>query len=239
VGWIVAGITFLVLCLALGALSYVGATTTFRDSETYARQMHLCEDTAIKDAGLEGGHAGIDTLESISAHCFNRILYTDKLSESSITRGMYIHQRYENNVILFMVVLITLAGVALAGLQLITSYKLAAGGHALATAARQSAALAVPTGGVSPAVADAPPPAISPDVTELWIEQGRLTIRSSVTGLVVLTLSLAFFFIYVAMVYTIRVPPDPQAANSIDSSARPAATNSLLSVGANGPPPSD
>jgi hypothetical protein len=153
---------------------------------------------------------------------------------------MYIHQRYENNVILFMVVLITLSGVGLAGVQLMTSYKLAEGGHAMATAAKQTAVTAA---AAAPAVTPpAATPAQSGDISEVWLEQGKLTIRSSVTGLVVLALSLAFFFIYVAMVYTIKIPADPAPADTPSASsaptapATPAAPAAPLPRGGNGPP---
>lgn len=188
-----------VLICALAALAYVQSATAFRDSESYAQRMHGCEAEALGRLGAKSGTAvDVNQLIAVSNYCYTDIGYADGLGESNIRRGMYIHQRYENNVILFMVVLITLSGVALAAMQLWTSYHLAATGHIQGEGA-----------------------------TELTVEQGRLAIKSSVTGLVVLVLSLAFFALYVLKVYTIQPGPeldDQDQADVAPAVAAPAST---------------
>ena len=165
---------------ALVVFGYVQAATLFHDSETYQQRVLACQDRALHRLPRATQDAAtVDLLEHVSEYCYDDQRRIDQVSESSIRRGLYIHQRYENNVILFMVVLITLSGAALAGVQLLTSYNLAATGH---------------LGGVG--------------ATDLCLEQGRLSIKSSVTGLVVLALSLALFGIYIVKVYSIVPSPD-------------------------------
>lgn len=215
-GWItparVAGLGVMaILAVALITLGYVEAVTTFRDSESYSQRMLDCDARVLKMMPLPGDpSARVALLGDISDYCHDDILHADHLGESNIRRGLYIHQRYENNVILVMVVTITLAGVALAGLQLLTSYNLAATGHA---------------------VGDGP--------TELAIEQGKLSIKSSVTGLIVLAISLAFFVIYVLEVYAIK--PDVAEAKSPVVRAAPAPATPkrppLEAGGGDGPAP--
>ncbi len=199
-----------ILAVALTAYGYVQAVTTFRDSESYAQRMLDCDARAQKAVTLPADpQQRMVLLNTISDYCFNDILNADHLGESNIRRGMFIHQRYENNVILFMVVAITLAGVALAGLQLLTSYNLAATGHG---------------------AGDGP--------TELSLEQGRLSIKSSVTGLIVLGVSLAFFVIYVAQVYAIKPTESGDRTQAAAPTPESAATTSLPPMeagGGNGP----
>jgi len=170
---------------ALAALSvivfgYLQGATTFRDSETYQQRVLECQDRAFHRLPQTTQDAAtVELLERVSEFCYDDQRRTNQLSESNIRRGLYIHQRYENNVILFMVVLITLAGAALAGVQLLTSYNLAATGHLMGDGA-----------------------------TDLTLEQGKLSIKSSVTGLIVLALSLGFFGIYIFQVYAVLPSAD-------------------------------
>lgn len=73
-----------------------------------------------------------------------------------------------------MVVAITIAGVGLAALQLFASYVLATAGKGELGSA-----------------------------TTFTAEAGKLTLQSSITGVVILVVSLAFFWLYVERVYTI------------------------------------
>ena len=72
-------------------------------------------------------------------------------------------------------VIITISGVVLAAVQLIASYKLASTGRAEFA-----------------------------QTSELMLQRDRVLLKSSVTGLLILTASFAFFFVYVVWVYTIR-----------------------------------
>lgn len=229
-----AAVTIAALCAGLGALSYVSAATTFHDSEAYADRMRDCQTTSLGQLGLGAGKPDLPTLRGITDHCFNYILYADELGESNITRGMYIHQRYENNVILFMVVLITFSGVGLAGLQLMTSYNLATTTRAAVDAhveARREGIAAPAQGDGGDAAGKT-----AADVSEVALAHGKLTVRSSVTGVIIIALSFAFFFVYVVSVYSVRVPADPQESSATNA---PAAVNATVQApnGGNGPPP--
>lgn len=206
-----------VLCfLAIVALGYVQSGTTFRESESYQQKALECQNRALDRLPKETkGAITVQLLENISSYCYDDLRRINQLEDSTIHRGMYIHQRLENNIILFMVVFITLSGVALSGVQLLTSFNLAAIGRAQEDGA-----------------------------TNLTIEQGKLSIKSSVTGLVVLVISLGFFGIYVSQVYsivpnaTVKDVPQTMAAESQPAPApTPDARGIVLESGGLGAPP--
>ena len=87
-----------------------------------------------------------------------------------------------------MVVAITVSGVVMSGLQLFMSYPLALSGHA----------------------------AFDKDM-EISIQKDRIALRSSMVGLAILVISLAFFVVYVKWIYTmtevpVEAPQTTQAA---------------------------
>jgi hypothetical protein len=96
-------------------------------------------------------------------------------SAFEVNRSFYYEQNFEDRVIMWMVVAITMSGVVLAGLQLLASYNLALSGKGMLA-----------------------------DGNEISIENSRLSVKSAVTGLMVLVISLAFFIIYVRDVYKIK-----------------------------------
>jgi hypothetical protein len=205
--WQVAGFVFLgLICVSIVALAYVGGATTFKESESYQARTESCKTGAYRllPKNLTAA-ADVRLLDAVSSYCYNDIWRADELGKSLIIRGMYIHQRYENNVILFVVVSVTLAGVGLAGLQLLTSYNLAASGR----------------------MQDDEP-------TTLSIERGKLSLRSSITGVVVLGFSLAFFFIYILEVYNIAPPPTESEEHL---KAQLPTQLTMLPPGGLGPPP--
>ena len=87
----------------------------------------------------------------------------------------FVKQMEEKSVLLVTVVLVTCAGVALSALQFLASYRMATKSGTLAG-----------------------------DATELAVEYHRVTLRSSVTGLVVLACSLAFFAVFASQVHPLR-----------------------------------
>ncbi len=124
-----------------------------------------------------------------------------------------------------MVVAITVSGVFLAGLQLLGSYKLAASG----------------TGKFG-------------DLSDLSVEAGKGAIKgsmhSSVTGLIILVVSLAFFIVYVKWIYAIQEVSieKPQSLSETTVSGKvigygslgptpvPASSTAAPSVGVSTPP---
>ena len=172
----VAALALIGAILAIGVfvLAYVQGASYMADSDASANQVRQCEAYSLRLTS-PGGKPTVQDLSNISVYCYNDVRRLQLLSSSIINRGNYVHQRFENNIILVMVVIITCSGVGLAGLQLLTSYRLSLVN-----------------------------PVSSAESSELVIERGRLALRSSVTGILVLGLSLAFFFVYVLWVYTIR-----------------------------------
>jgi hypothetical protein len=104
----------------------------------------------------------------VSDSCYTQLFNLDYLLDFDIRREKFTRQELDERVILCMVVAITFSGVALAGLQLFASFRSASVGK----------------GDLSQA-------------NEFSAERGRLSLRSSVTGLMILVGSLLFFIVYV------------------------------------------
>jgi len=110
------------------------------------------------------------------------------LHDFKIRREKFIRQELDERVTLAMVVAITVSGVVMSGLQLFMSYRLALSGHA----------------------------AFDKDM-EISIQKDRVALRSSMVGLAILVISLAFFVVYVKWIYTmtevpVEAPQTTQAA---------------------------
>jgi hypothetical protein len=119
----------------------------------------------------------LDLSQATAAHrlCYEEVNEEDMLVDYSIRKSAYLNQQKQTTVLLWMVVAITLSGVMLAGVQLIAGYRLASAGKA-----------AFDGGGT------------------IDIEKNKLSLKSSVTGLVILAISLVFFYLFVHEVYLIR-----------------------------------
>jgi hypothetical protein len=139
-----------------------------------------------------------DVWERISGICYNEVRNEADLTDFNIRRSVLIEQQTEGRIILWMVVAITLSGVALAGLQLVAAYRLASAGHGDLGSAQ-----------------------------EVTLEQNKISLKSSVTGLMILVISFAFFMVYVVWVYTVKELKAPTASSS----------ESSTSIGGYGPPP--
>lgn len=108
------------------------------------------------------------------------------LNHFSIRRLKFFQQARDEEILLWMVVAITVSGVGLAALQLFASFKLASAGQSSL---------------------DSP--------GELSLEKGRLSFRSSITGLFILLISFAFFYIFVSRIYVLRdIRIDPESASA-------------------------
>jgi hypothetical protein len=117
--------------------------------------------------------AQINMLWSVYALCdamtSRKLLYEEQV----IRNENFVFQRYENTIIMLMVVSITISGVILAGLQLFASYKLASVGKATFA-----------------------------DAGEVTIDSHSLAVKSSVVGVIILAISFGFFLVFVLYVYT-------------------------------------
>jgi hypothetical protein len=104
--------------------------------------------------------------------CNDQIFRNYEYNDFAVRREKFVRQELDERVNLWLVVIITLSGVILSGVQLLMSYKIALSGK------------------------------------EYWnsdatfaIKQGEISFKSSVTGLAILAMSLAFFVVYVGWIY--------------------------------------
>jgi len=125
------------------------------------------------------------------------------LNDFQIRRLKFIQQGYDERVLLWMVVVITLSGVFLAGLQLVGSYRLAAA--AGRTDIEQSG--------------------------EIALQRDRISLKSSITGLFILLVSFAFFYVFV-----IEIVPLKEVNTDAQLSRQPPEVHKFSSGGL-GPPP--
>jgi hypothetical protein len=130
----------------------------------------------------------------LSDICYMQVRGEALLADFNIRRSNLIEQQVEGRIVLWMVVAITLSGVALAGLQLLAAYKLAGAGHG-----------------------DLETP------QEITLEQNKISLKSSVTGLMILVVSFAFFMVYVAWVYTAKELQQETPESASVMAATPAA----------------
>ena len=145
---------------------------------------------------LELKSIGIQILNEVQSLCFARIGEEDELSEYGTRRNAYLIQQSETTVLMWMVVIITISGVVLAAIQLIASFKFAAAGKANLG-----------------------------QETNINIEAHKLSISSSVSGILILVVSLCFFYVFTMQIYSIR---DDEQKRSITP---PALINSDLQPG--------
>jgi hypothetical protein len=125
--------------------------------------------------------------------CYNVVSTSLLAQEQAIRNENFVFQRSENIVLMYMVVVITVSGVILAGLQLLASYKLAVSGKGS-----------------------------FPDGEELNINWNSMALKSSVVGVVILGISFAFFLVFVLYVYTLkddRIGGSPSSSQSVQISS--------------------
>lgn len=130
----------------------------------------LRDDTAR----LGPGPSSLARIRDLSGLCWQQIQAQGTLNDFEIRRLAFFQQYFSNPVLLWMVVVVTLSGVVLAGIQLLASFELAA---AQGTALVQDG--------------------------ELVIQKSRIALKSSVTGLFILVMSFAFFIVFVKFIYRI------------------------------------
>ena len=149
--------------------------------------------------------------------------YQFQIEMMKINSRSFWHQNVASYVILALVVFVVGGGLYFAHIQLTAGLQpianIAAGG--------QLAATAVPVAGATPAPGNAAPPAALANVplgsTTIAAEVGKVTVTSSVVGVIVLVISLAFLYIYTREVYHIQVidPYKPALNNPADKAAPP------------------
>jgi hypothetical protein len=165
-----------------------------------------CRIEVHKALGLE--KITSDVWDQVSNICYMQVRGEALLADFNIRRSNLINQQVEGRIVLWMVVAITISGVALAGLQLLAAYRLAGAGHGEFAASQ-----------------------------EITLEQNRISLKSSVTGLMILVISFAFFMVYIVWVYTAKeLKQESPEANQVAHGSVPPSSQS--GTGGYGPIPS-
>lgn len=126
----------------------------------------------------------LDHIGQLRLICYQILRDEETLRLKEVGTNLFRNQTFQNHVLLYTVVFITVAGVLLAGIQLLASYRLA-----------QAAGAPLTDGG-----------------GDLTLEPGKVAVKSSVVGVLILALSLAFFSIYVTQVH--RITPEKVSTGS-------------------------
>jgi len=117
----------------------------------------------------------LDQMTRVLLICYDIKSDEQQLKVIEVNERIYENQLLEDRILLILVTLITLSGVALSALQLYGSYQLALKGQG--------------------ALADGGSVDLAPS---------HVAVRSSVVGVVILAISLAFFAIFIVYVYQIK-----------------------------------
>jgi hypothetical protein len=122
--------------------------------------------------------SNFDLINAKSKYCYKEVYMQDVLWDFEVRRTSFAIQQYQASVLLTVVVMVTISGVALSALQLFAAFQLAMEGREKLS-----------TG------------------SELGIAAGKMSIKSSIAGVVILAISLLFFVIFVKYVFPIAETP--------------------------------
>lgn len=111
----------------------------------------------------------------LASYCDAVLRAEATMNDFTIRRVKFIQQYYSGILLLWVVVLITVAGVGISGLQMYLSYRIAADTHTIPDASH-----------------------------ELIVEKDKLSVKSSFAGLMILAISFGFFSVFVGYIYPIR-----------------------------------
>lgn len=175
----------ILLTAGLTLLTVVFRTADVRNPTTVDEITRLASCRATVFGVIKPDRTELGLLEQISNLCYTQVRGESLLADFNIRRTNFLQQQSQGNVIMWMVVAITLSGVVLAGIQLLAAYRLASAGQG-----------------------DFNQPG------EITLQQNKISLKSSVTGLMILTVSFAFFLVYIIWVYTIH---DVQSAPESDA----------------------
>ena len=171
---------FAVLVAVVGVLAFKPVPPQIAP-DTEWPSMRPCVADALKSAAP--APTGFASMQDATDLCYRHLHSQGLLNDFKLRRLKFTQQAYDERILLWMVVVITVSGVVLAGFQLLASFRLASTGPAK------------PAG----AGADWTP---SSDFT---LEQGKLSVKSSVTGLLILVCSFAFFWVFVYEIFVIKI----------------------------------
>jgi hypothetical protein len=195
-------------CLALGAITalvvgfFVGYSTGDLPipKQPDVPSMSQC----VADTVGLFGQKNLPTSEAFRDardHCYSLIHAQGLINDFAIRKLNFFQQYRANGILMWMVVAVTFSGVLLAAFQIWASFQLA----------------------------DASKASLQPSNIELIVKRNQLVLKSSVTGLFILLLSLCFFLVFVIYVYRFDNLTDQ---NSVAPPIGP-----MLPMGGLGPPP--
>src|SRR3984893_18542652 len=155
------------------------------------KAISTCLDKFKPPSGISS--VSVNDLLSLNGFCYTTLGFQLKIDQEKIHRDNFLFQRNENVLLLYMVVLITFAGVILAGLQLYASYKLAILGKEEFASG-----------------------------SEIQYSAQGVSFKSSVIGLGILAMSFGFFLVFVVYVYTLKpfASPSVQASAPTQSQSK-------------------
>jgi RsiW-degrading membrane proteinase PrsW (M82 family) len=222
-------LSIVVIVLLTSALVYETVSTKYR-SEAQQDNVSGLDDLVACEKNLEvqmqptsGPNLPPDqTLVGwLDQTCSNRIAWDRQIREFEIRKRAFEEQARETPVILWMVVSLTVSGVLLAALQLLVASLVSLRKPASGTPAEQSADIQQLVASLislrKPAAGTSDEQSADIQQNSLEVKPGSIIVRSAVSGIVVLTISLAFFWVYIIYVYSI-VPVhlgDPPKMNPV------------------------
>jgi hypothetical protein len=180
---IVLGIIVMFIFVALLSIVYYVRREDFLSvGNSYITPLSMtdCETRAKKDA-VFGDQLNVDKLNEITSYCYSFLRSQQLLNDYNIRRAVFGEQIYMSRILLWMVVIITFSGTTFAGLQLFATYNFAT----------KELATGTPSGAVTRRDGD----------SEIIVAKDRVVLRTSVIGLIVMVLSLAFFLIFVLYIF--------------------------------------
>lgn len=173
--FLISAYMLLVGCL-LVTISHSGwaQPTILEDGSGSGQDVYRCATDILGHVGQKPD--SIDAIDRAALVCSKIMYWNFLIHDFEIRREKFEQQNSDDRILLWMVVSITVAGVLLSGLQLYVSFKIANPGKG----------------------------PFESDVGEVSIEKGKLSVKSSVTGLLILAISFAFFIVFVIFVYQFK-----------------------------------
>jgi hypothetical protein len=175
----------LIAAAAAGMLLLGGRGHRANENENDAHLMEKCREAIIPQLNA---NVDLTFLASVDDLCYSQASNEEVLTEFEIRKEAYHQQQDQGPWLLGLVLVITLSGVLLAAVQLFWGYKLSAAGKAVAGDPAASTLSLTPTG---------------------------VSVSSTVTGVLILALSFAFFYIFIQQVYVVHEPPPPEAGTHV------------------------
>lgn len=127
-------------------------------------------------AALSINRGDLVSLDRLSTHCIQIVRNLRIIEDFEVRRQAFLQQYQRGEIILWLVISITVSGIVMAAVQLVAAYNLSIAFGQVVT-----------------------------NDSELTFDAKGMTIRSTVSGLVILAMSFAFFLVYVVDVYPVAI----------------------------------